>query len=86
MAVLGSMPSVGLYFGVYSYSKRTIGPFLLCQNHYISRRQRRTASDKEEEEKEDRGGGRIQISSNLMFRESTIQTITIALSAAIGEY
>ena len=28
VAVIGSMPSVGLYFGVYSYSKRTIGPFL----------------------------------------------------------
>ena len=26
VAVLGSMPSVGLYFGVYSYCKRTIGP------------------------------------------------------------
>jgi len=28
VSVLGSMPSVGLYFGVYSYCKRTIYPFL----------------------------------------------------------
>lgn len=28
VAALGSMPSVGLYFGVYSYCKRTIGPRL----------------------------------------------------------
>eukprot|EP01082_Thalassiosira_pseudonana_P014569 g12849.t1 g12849 contig7:305530-306783(+) len=26
VSVLGAMPSVGLYFGVYSYCKRTIGP------------------------------------------------------------
>lgn len=26
VSALGSMPSVGLYFGVYSYCKRTIGP------------------------------------------------------------
>lgn len=28
VAVVGSIPSVGLYFGVYSYCKRTIGPWL----------------------------------------------------------
>jgi len=28
VSVIGSMPSVGLYFGVYSYSKRTLGPIL----------------------------------------------------------
>mmetsp|Transcript_20672 Transcript_20672/g.35518 ORF Transcript_20672/g.35518 Transcript_20672/m.35518 type:complete len:405 (+) Transcript_20672:157-1371(+) len=28
VSALGSMPSVGLYFGVYSYCKRTIGPRL----------------------------------------------------------
>ena len=31
VSVLGSMPSVGLYFGVYSYCKRTISPiFIRC--------------------------------------------------------
>ena len=28
VSALGSMPSVGLYFGVYSYCKRMIGPKL----------------------------------------------------------
>ncbi|KAL3784941.1 hypothetical protein ACHAW5_003621 [Stephanodiscus triporus] len=30
VSALGSMPSVGLYFGVYSYCKRTIGPWLIA--------------------------------------------------------
>ena len=29
VAVVGSMPSVGLYFGVYSYSKQTLGTWLM---------------------------------------------------------
>lgn len=29
VSVLGSMPSVGLYFGVYSYCKQVIGPRLV---------------------------------------------------------
>jgi solute carrier family 25 S-adenosylmethionine transporter 26 len=28
VAVVGAMPSVGLYFGVYSYNKQTLGPWL----------------------------------------------------------
>lgn len=31
VSVLGAMPSVGLYFGVYSYCKRTLGPFLVSR-------------------------------------------------------
>jgi len=43
VAVLGAMPSVALYFGVYSYSKRTLSNYLehkfggdteLAENHY----------------------------------------------------
>jgi len=32
VAAIGSMPSVGLYFGIYSYSKGIIGPYL--QQHF----------------------------------------------------
>lgn len=36
VAVIGSMPSVGLYFGVYAYCKRTIGPMFQKQESSTS--------------------------------------------------
>ena len=62
MSVLGSMPSVGLYFGVYSYCKETISPFFVKRF----------------------GSERIDDNSKPFFSDSTLQTFSIALSAAIG--
>ena len=63
VAVLGSMPSVGLYFGVYSYCKETLSPFFVTNF----------------------GSGRNDDdNSQPFFSDSTLQTFSIALSAAIG--
>jgi hypothetical protein len=64
VSVVGSMPSVGLYFGVYSYCKRTL-PTLLQNTFGLS-----TSKDDPEAK------GNIS--------DDTLRTLTIALSAAIG--
>lgn len=55
VAAIGAMPSVGLYFGVYSYSKEILLPFL--EN---------------------------RLSSSSEISESTLNTLTVASAAAIG--
>ena len=68
VAALGSMPSVGLYFGVYSYCKKAIGDTL--QTRFGSS-MTRTKDDKEAKHTQ-------------FFSDRTLQTLTIMTSAAIG--
>ena len=57
------MPSVGFYFGVYSYCKRTIGPmFRKC-----------LGSEREDGKKP-------------LCSDNSLQTFSIMMSAAIGEF
>jgi hypothetical protein len=62
VSAMGSMPSVGLYFGVYSYCRRTIGPRLASRLGGERRR----------------GGG--------LLSDAAIKNLSIACSAAIGEF
>lgn len=68
VAALGSMPSVGLYFGVYSYCKKAIGDTL--QTRFGSS-MARTENDKE-------------ATHTQLCSDRTLQTLTIMTSAAIG--
>jgi hypothetical protein len=70
VSALGSMPSVGLYFGVYSYCKRTIGPILMTR--FGSERRGGSAGP-------DDGDGISPIISDVAIRN-----LSIACSAAIG--
>lgn len=77
VSALGSMPSVGLYFGVYSYCKRTIGPTL--STRLGSERGGNTGSDDG-----GGGGGRREKNGASLFSDAAIRNFSIACSAAIG--
>ncbi|KAL3822452.1 hypothetical protein ACHAXA_006880 [Cyclostephanos tholiformis] len=75
VSALGSMPSVGLYFGVYSYCKRTIGPILMM--HLGGERGTARSDD-------GGGGGGRGRNGALHFSDAAIKNFSIACSAAIG--
>lgn len=68
VAALGSMPSVGLYFGVYSYCKKTIGDTL--QTKFGSLKKSHDDANNKQ--------------PLVCCSDRTLQTLTIMASAAIG--
>jgi hypothetical protein len=70
VSALGSMPSVGLYFGVYSYCKRTICPkLLLCFGSGSASSNQQQQQQQEQQQ---------------CISDTTLRNFGIALSAAIG--
>ena len=77
VSALGSMPSVGLYFGVYSYCKRVIEPKLI-QCIGIEQRRRRQCW----KEAADRNGKNAE--ATIICSDKVLHNLAIGLSAAIG--
>ena len=77
VAALGSMPSVGLYFGVYSYCKRILDPAMKqCWGSTI-----RTERDCQDDRVID--GRKHQVDASLLS-DRVLHNLAIGLSAAIG--
>lgn len=77
VAALGSMPSVGLYFGVYSYCKRILDPAMKqCWGSTI-----RTERDCQDDRVID--GRKHQVDAPLLS-DRVLHNLAIGLSAAIG--
>lgn len=82
VSVLGSMPSVGLYFGVYSYCKRVIEPKLIqCMGSERRRRRRQKCLGKGNSSEH---GNEIELDSYSICSDRVLHNLAIGLSAAIG--